>query len=219
MRKSLIHRHTDPGDTLGGVVSGLIMALASTMGARLVAADHPLSAHQLIMTVIGCNIAWGVIDAALLVLGGVFHRSERERFFVSLRRARSETEAMAAIEQEFSLEDEPLALRREDRALLHQAIRTISAHAAPVHVRVRRRDLASALVVFVLVSVAALPAVIPFLLVSDADLALHLSNVVQILVLFAVGCLWGRYTAVRPWQAGVAIALLGIVLVFVLIAL
>jgi hypothetical protein len=41
------------------------------VGARIVTAKDELDAHQLIAAAIGCNVAWGVIDATLYVLGSL----------------------------------------------------------------------------------------------------------------------------------------------------
>jgi VIT1/CCC1 family predicted Fe2+/Mn2+ transporter len=195
------------------------MVLTVTFGARLVAAQGQLNVHQLMVTVVGCNIAWGVIDAVFFVFGNQFHRSQRARFYRALKTARNEAEALAAIEEEYDLEDEPLASRFEDRARLYQSMLAVSAHAAPARARLRMRDFSSALVVFVLVSAAALPGLIPFLLFEDSDLVLHLSNLVMILLLFVVGYWWGHYTDTRPWRVGLIVMLLGLSLVLVAIAL
>jgi hypothetical protein len=74
------------------------------------------------MAAIGCSVAWGVIDATLYVFGSLFYRSQRAHFFRTLKRAHSETEALATVQEEFGLEDEPLAIHPEDRARLYQAI-------------------------------------------------------------------------------------------------
>jgi hypothetical protein len=39
IRKLSIHRYLDPGETLGEVLGGFIMALTFTLGARLFTAD------------------------------------------------------------------------------------------------------------------------------------------------------------------------------------
>ena len=85
-------------------------------------AKNEFDEHQLIMAAIGCSVAWGVIDATLYVLGSLFYRSQRAHFFRTLKRAHSETEALATVQEEFGLEDEPLAIHPEDRARLYQAI-------------------------------------------------------------------------------------------------
>lgn len=217
--RSVIHRHLDPSETLEEVLFGLIMVLTVTAGARLFTAEGQLDAHQLVMTVVGCNIAWGVIDAVFFVLGGLFHRSRRARFYRALRSARNEAEALAALEEEFGLEDEPLAVHPADRARLYESMLALSAHAAPAHARLRRRDFAAALVVFALVSATALPGVIPFLLLADSNLALHVSNWVLILLLFLVGYWWGHYTDAPPWRVGLTAMLLGMSMVLVAIVL
>ena len=217
--RSIIHRYLDPGETLGEVLFGLIMALSFTVGGRLLLMRGELDMAELVVGAIGCNIAWGIIDAVLYVLGNLFHRSQRARFYRAIRSTRNEAEALALLQEEFGLEDEPLAVLPEDRARLHQSILALSAHAAPARARLVRRDLWSALVVFVLVSATSLPGVIPVLLLADPGLALRVSNSVQVLLLFVVGYWWAHYTDSRPWRVGLTVMLLGVAMVMVAVAL
>src|SRR5262245_51684019 len=172
----IIHRYLDPGETLAEVLGGLVMALTFTLGARLFAAGGQFEAHELALAVIGCNVAWGVIDATLFVLNSIFYRSRHARFFRALKSVRSEAEALAAVEEEFGLEDEPFAAQPEDRRRLYQSLLALSARAKPVRIGLRRQDLVAAFIVFVLVSATAIPGVIPLLLFDDPNLALHVSN-------------------------------------------
>lgn len=214
-----IHRYLDPGETLGEVLFGLIMVLTFTVGGRLLMLGGEFDTTELVVGAIGCNIAWGVIDAVLFVLGSLFNRSQRARFYRALRSARSEAEALAMVQEEFGLEDEPLAVLPEDGARLYQSILTLTAHAAPARARLRRRDILSAFVVFVLVSATALPGVIPFFLLQDPDLALRLSNSVLVLLLFLVGYWWAHYTDARPWRVGLTVMTLGASMVLIAVAL
>ena len=214
-----IHDYIDPGDALSEVLFGLIMALTFTVGARVLAAEEGIAGTELVVATIGCNVAWGVIDAVLYVLGNLFHRSQRARFYRSLRNARNEAEALAAVREEFGLEDEPLGTRPEDRARLYDAILTLSAHATPARTRLLRRDFSAALVVFVLVSATALPGTIPFLLVEDDHLALRLSNSLLVVLLFFAGYWWAHYTDARPWRIGLTVMLLGLSMVLIAVAL
>jgi hypothetical protein len=214
-----IHRYLDPGETLAEVLFGLIMTLTIISGAELFTAPSELNTHELVVAVVGCNLAWGVIDGVLFVLGSMFYRSQRARFFRGLRNARSELEALAAIREEFGLEDEPLAIPPEDRAHLYRSILALSSHAAPARVKLRRRDIASAVVVFILVSATALPGVVPFLLIDDSHLAIRVSNVVLNLLLLVVGYWWAHYTDARPWRAALVILLLGMAMVAIAVTL
>src|SRR5262249_56037796 len=127
---------------------------------------------------------WGGVDGRLLVWGGLFDGSRGGGFFRALRRARSEEEALAAIQEEFALDDEPLTVVREDHVRLHRSILALSAHAAPARVRLRRQDLVAALLVFALVAFTGLPGVIPFLVLADFHRALDLPNIVLVALLF-----------------------------------
>jgi VIT family protein len=217
-RKSIIHRHLDPGDTLGEVLFGLIMVLTFTVGERLLPSES-LDTHALVVGAVGCNIAWGIIDAALFLLGTLYYRSRRARYFRTLKGAGSEAEALAAVSEEFGLEDEPLAVQAEDQARLHQAISVLAAHSRVVRARLTGGDLAAALVIFFLVSATAIPGVVPFLLLGNSYLALRVSNAVLLLLLFGVGHWWGHYTDAKPWKVGSAVALLGLSMVLVAVAL
>ena len=214
-----IHRYLDPGETLAEVLFGLIMVLTFTVGARFLTGDDGLDARALIVGAVGCNVAWGMIDATLFVLDSLFRRGRRARFFRALQGARSEPVILAALREEFGLEDEPLTVQEEDSARLYQSLLVLSAHAKLDRVRVRRQDLISALVVFVLVVATVLPAVIPLLLVKDTNLALRLANVVLITLLFIVGYWWAHYTDARPWSVGATVTLLGLSMVGVAVAL
>jgi hypothetical protein len=217
--RSIIHRYLDPGETLGEVLFGLIMVLTFTAGARFLMMRGEFDTAELVEGAIGCNIAWGVIDAVLFVLGNLFYRSKRARFYRALKNARNQAEALAMVQEEFGLEDEPLAVLPEDRARLHESILALSAHAALARARLQRRDFWSAFVVFVLVSATALPGVIPFLLLKDPDLAIRVSNLVLVLLLFVVGYWWAHYIDARPWRVGLIVMSLGAAMVLVAVAL
>jgi VIT1/CCC1 family predicted Fe2+/Mn2+ transporter len=153
------------------------------------------------------------------MLDKLFYRSRHARFFQALKYVRSEAEALAAVEEEFGLEEEPLAVYPEDRARLYQSLLALSVRATPARAGLRRQDFVSAFIVFILVSATALPGVLPLLFFADANFALHVSNWVLILLLFLVGYWWGRYTSAPPWRVGLTATLLGVLMVSVAVAL
>jgi VIT1/CCC1 family predicted Fe2+/Mn2+ transporter len=218
--KSIIDRYLDPAESLGEVLFGLIMVLTFTVGARIITEKSELDTRELIVAAVGCNIAWGIIDAVLFVLGNMFHRSRRARFLRALQSAGSEAEALAAIQEELGLEERPIAIRPEDRSRFYQSILAVASQATLARGGLLQwRDFPAAIVVFILVSATALPGVIPFLLIKDSYLALRLSNLVLISLLFFIGYAWAHYTDAIPWRVGLTVVLLGVALVCVAIAL
>jgi VIT1/CCC1 family predicted Fe2+/Mn2+ transporter len=217
--QSVIHRYLDPGDTLSELLFGLIMVLSFTLGSRILIPREELDTSEVILAAVACNIAWGMIDAVLYLLGTLFERRRRARFFRMVKSAKDETEAMAIVQEEFGLEDQPLDIAAEDRAGLYRSILALSVHATPARMGLKQDDFVAAFVVFLLVTATALPAVVPFLLLGNTFLALRLSNLLLTILLFIVGYRWARHTDVSPWRVGLTIMILGVSMVGVAIAL
>src|SRR5262249_36171871 len=64
-----------------------------------------------------------------------------------------------------------------------------------------------------------IPVVIPFLFTNNVQLALRVSNVVAIALLFVCGYAFGRCTGLSPWLTGLVMVFIGVVLAGVAIAL
>ncbi len=82
-----------------------------------------------------------------------------------------------------------------------------------------RDDLGSAVVVFILVAATALPPAVPFLLIADPVVALRVSNVVLVALLFVVGFYWARSIGGRRLAHRPGLMLSGMLLVGVAIVL
>jgi VIT1/CCC1 family predicted Fe2+/Mn2+ transporter len=218
MQSSFIHRYLDPADSLGELLFGLIMSLTFTLGARILSQRPDIDPHELVLALIGCNVAWGIIDGVLYLLGSVFSRNMRIQFVRRLKAAKGEAEAMAIIREEFGLEDEP-NMSAEDRAAFHRVIFDIMGHASTKQARLRYEDIQAAAVIAVLVSLVALPGILPFLFLDDGYLALRLANFIQIVLLFLIGYRWARHTGANPWRTGLGVVALGVTMVLVAIAL
>jgi VIT1/CCC1 family predicted Fe2+/Mn2+ transporter len=92
-------------------------------------------------------------------------------------------------------------------------------NATPRSARLVREDLLGAFVTFCLVFFTALPAVLPFVLLSDPFVALRLSNAMLLCLMFAAGWRWAAYTGGSRPTTGFAMLLLGLILVGVAMAL
>jgi VIT1/CCC1 family predicted Fe2+/Mn2+ transporter len=214
----VIHRYLVPDESLGELLFGLIMALSVTTAARILTARSALNPADIVPALIGCNVAWGIIDGFLYVFGAVYARNRRVEFVRRLQRTATEAEAMAAVREEFGLEDEP-QLPEEDRAAFHRVVLAIERHARIERARVRRFDVAGAVVIALLVALTALPGAVPFLLIDDAHSALRLANLLQLGLLFFVGFRWSQHVGSSPWRGGLIVLGLGLGMVVVAVLL
>ena len=211
-----LHRHLDPGDTLGELIFGLLMVLTFTLGARLLGPEE--STEGLLVAAVGCNIAWGIIDGFLYVLGCVFERLRVASVAESLRTASDEPAAMAILQAEFDGGLSGLADARHRDGFLASIL--AAARSRPgARPRLLAEDLRGGVRVFFLVVATAVPAALPFFVWDDAYLALRISNALLVACLFVIGFLWGRHVGARPLLAGTLIMSIGIVLVLIAIPL
>ncbi|HET9694642.1 MAG TPA: hypothetical protein VFP48_09655, partial [Steroidobacteraceae bacterium] len=176
-------------------------------------------AREMLVGILGCNLAWGIIDGVLYVLGCVFERGRLRRLVAEALRARSDGEARALFAGE--LDDLLVPVTDEGtRAGLYTAMLEGARSRALAPNGVRRADLMGGLAAGWLVFACSFPAVLPFLFLDDPSLALRISNAILIGLLFFVGHRHAQqHTLARPWATGLVFALMGVFLVAIAIPL
>ena len=89
-RRSAVYfgERLSPGRRLGEILCGLIMTLTFTLGASLLRSESEMASNTLMYATIGCNVAWAIIDSALLFVARMFERSRRARIGDTIRRER-----------------------------------------------------------------------------------------------------------------------------------
>jgi hypothetical protein len=204
---------------MGEILFGLIMTLTFTLAAGIVIEEEGRAgAREMLIGILGCNLAWGIIDGVLYVLGQVFDRGRVRRIGFHMRQATSEDEARRMVADEL----DPTLLPMTDdstRRSLYDSIVDRVRRSPPAPNPVRREDLMGGLAAGWLVFACSLPAVLPFLLIPDPRLALRISNVILLGLLFYVGYRWARYTLAKPWLSGLVFLLIGTLLVALAIPL
>jgi len=220
LRSALHTRHLDPGSSLGEVLFGLIMTLTFTLGAGIIIEEEGAEGvRALLVATIGCNIAWGIIDGALYVIGQVFDRGRLMRLGQNIRATPDEATARALVAGELDDVLEPVTTGEERSALYTRVVEHVRQRQAPRHGGVTRDDLLGALVCFWLVFFASFPAAVPFFFFDDPWVALRVSNGVLLFLMFYAGFSWAKYTLAKPWVSGISFLLGGLFLVAVAIAL
>ena len=213
-----LRRHLSASDRLAEILCGLIMVLSFTLVAAPQVKEGPEGVRTLLLATIGCNLAWGIIDGALYVLAAMTMRGQRLRTVKAVQAAPDEAAAVEVVRRELDSrmpEDAPEGARER----LYRAMVPV---VSQVKVRPRlmtQDDLLGGLAILSLEVLCTLPAAVPFLLFDDHWVALRSSNTLLLLLLFAVGYKWGKVALGRPWTTGLAMLLVGALLVAVALAL
>jgi len=217
-RRRFVVRYLDPASRLGEILFGLIMVLTVTLTAGLTVAEGPDGVRQLLVAAIGCNIAWGIIDAVMYVMDCVTVRSIKTRLVEAVGRAPDDASALDLVREEVEPELQelldPMDAEAMSRAVLHHL-----RQARPARAKLTKNDFYGALACFWLVFLFCLPAALPFFFFSKPHFALRVSNFLLIAMLFVVGQKWAQYAGINRLAAGSAMVTLGLVLVGIAIPL
>jgi VIT1/CCC1 family predicted Fe2+/Mn2+ transporter len=165
---------------------------------------------------IGCNLAWGVIDAVLYLMGGL---AEKGRGLLTLRAVRKSTDPRQAQRLIADALPPVVASVLEPAELETMRLRLQRLPEPPGPARLGRNDWLGALGVFLLVFLTTFPVVIPFMFMHDVRPAMRVSNGIAIGLLFVTGYAFGRMTGWRPWLVGISMVVLGAVLAGMTMAL
>jgi VIT1/CCC1 family predicted Fe2+/Mn2+ transporter len=194
------------------------MVLTVTLTASFTVADGKKGVRQLLLAAIGSNIAWGIIDANMYIMNAMVVRRGKIRLVEAVQRASDPEAALVLVKDRVEPELQEL-LGSEKAEAFSQSVLP---HIVGAHIKERiltKEDFYGALASFWLVFVSCLPAAIPFLIFSEPQVALRVSNFLLIAGLFYVGQKWADYAGKSRLAVGSAMVAVGLALVGVAIFL
>lgn len=204
----------DPIERISEILFGLIMAV-TIVGSLSIAEAGKDDVRTVLYGALGCNIAWGLVDAVMYLVGVVTERTRYRALGWRVKSADTET-AHRLIRAALPLHLQAIT-GPEEIAGMHRHLLALS---KPAHARIDMDDCLAALAVFILVVLSTFPVVLPFMFTDDLALAMQASRLLTIFLLFVAGFALGRYAGhARPVLTGALMALLGIVLILAVIAL
>ena len=208
--KSLLN----PLDRAGEILFGLIMALTFTCSISIATRDTEV--RQLLIGALGCNLAWGIVDATMYLIGTLAKRNKNKAIFEFVRDSSQTDKA-----REYISDQLPHVVASVLGAEEVEAIRSrlISLPDEIKNVKLTWQDIQKATGLFFLVFVSTFPVVVPFLFLHDTWIALRISNAIAIIMMFLCGWSVAKYVGINKWVMGVVMIIVGIILVAVTIAL
>jgi len=208
-------RALDPIDRVSEVLFGLIMVLTFTGSLSVTEAGRD-NVRTMLIGALGCNLAWGIIDAVFYLMGCLAEKGRGLLTFRAVRRATNPSEAQQLIADALPSVVASV-LQPAELEAMHQRLKELPE--PPERARLSKDDWLGAVGVFLLVFLSTFPVVIPFIFMRNAGPALRTSNAIAIVMLFLTGYAFGRMTGRHPWLVGVSMVVLGLILVGLTIAL
>ena len=204
-----------PVDRVSEVLFGLFMAL-TFVGAVSVAESGREQIRELFVTAVGCNLAWGLVDAVMYLVRAITNRGRTLTLVRSVREASSAEEGRTLLERALSRTVAGFVSSVEVEAIRG---RVVALSSVPERPRLRGRDFLAAIGIFLLVVVSTFPVVLPFVFMQDVATAKAVSRGIALAMLFFGGLALGRYAGYGSWKVGVMMAGLGTAIVAAINAL
>jgi hypothetical protein len=205
----------EPIERISEVLFGLIMVLTCTGTLSVVTADR-LQIRTMLIGALGCNLAWGIIDAGMYLMSRVHEQGQN---IMILRSARDSTDPEAA-QRAIANALPPLlssVLPPEQFRIMQKNLCQLPE--PPSYPVLTKKDGLGAIAVCLLVFLSTFPVTLPFLFLNDARFALRLSNAIAIAMMFICGYLFGHYAGLPRCLTGALSIAIGCALVFTAIVL
>jgi hypothetical protein len=205
----------EPGELISEVLFGLIMVLTFTGSLSVAEAGHE-DVRTMLVGALGCNLAWGIIDAVFYLMGSLAEKGRDLAIFQGVRATTDPREAHRLIAEALP----PVlasVVRPPELGALHQRLQLLPEPPGPA--RLSGSDWRGAANVFLLVFLSMFPVAVPFIVMQNSMAAMRISNAVAVTMLFVAGAAYGRVVGRSPWVLGAAMVAVGGGLVALTIAL
>lgn len=202
-------RFLEPIERISEALFGLIMVLTFTTTIA-VEGDPDEAVQTMLVGALGCNVAWGIIDAVFYLMGCMAEKGGRHMRLKALRNTTDAQEAHRLV-----AEGLPPAL---NAVLQPGEIESISQRLKqlpelPRRMYLRKEEYLGALAVFLWVFLTTFPVAVPFMFIDSIQPALRVSNGVGIALLFGLGYAYGKCIDRNPWSRAVLMVVVGVAMV------
>lgn len=204
----------DTVDRVSEMCFGLFMALTfvGMVSATATPGDDP--ARAMLYAALGCNLAWGLVDAVMFLVRTLTNRGRRLTLAIIVRDS-PPADGIAALRDAL-----PEGVRKLVSPTELEAIRARLATAAlPDRPRLGAPDYAGAFGIFLIVVGSTFPVALPFVLMEDMKSALLVSRLLTLAMLFLGGLALGRFSGWGGFKAAFGMTALGVALTCAIIAL
>lgn len=208
-------RVLDPIDRVSEVIFGLLMAM-TFIGSLSVATAGQETVRTMMVTALGCNLAWGLADAVMYLVRTVTDRTRNRTLFLRLCKETNAASGQALIAGALPPR---IAAAAGNEGLEMIRRRMLEFSDAPIPPRLRLDDFKGAFGIFLLVTLATFPVVVSFMLLHQVAVAIRVSNMVALGMLFLAGWALARYAGGSRWRGGTVMAITGTLLMLAIMAL
>jgi len=199
----------NPVDRIAEVLFGLIMVLSFT-GTISASTDAREDVRELLWAALGCNVAWGLVDAIMYLMNVALERGHAITMITKIHASNDPAESGKILKDEMQ---PGIAGLMTDHELSDLSSRLNKLPVPSKTDLITGTDLLAGVQIFMLVFLCTFPVAIPFGIFDNLQLAMRASNGVALFLLFVGGFLLAKYAGFRPGITAMLYTLIGVALV------
>ncbi|NOL51507.1 hypothetical protein [Pelistega suis] len=204
----------DPIDRTSEILFGLLMSM-TILGTLSIANAGQQDVRMVLLSVLGCNLAWGLVDGVMYLVRTLTTRAHHIHLAKNVQQA-DKLKGQQLLKEALSEELAPLVGDDEVESMRQRLLST-KVNALKT---LRADDYVAALLIFLLVSLTTIPLALPFIFIADLSLAMQIYRLIALGMLFGCGVAFARYAGhAHPLRVGIVMAVLGSILTVVIMAL
>lgn len=206
--------HLSEADVQVEMLCGVIMVLVLIGYLKWSLGQDDIEFKKLMMLVpLGCNAAWGIIDGIMYVLINLRERGNKSKLLSLVKSAKDQNDALALVRKEFGFAFFDL-LNQDTQKNIYEEIVKGATNATIVKPKgISKNDLRLVLKTFLIVFSSGVPIVIPFFFLNDVWLAIRISHIIGLVMLFCIGYWWAKFASRHRIRSAIGLTILGVVIV------
>lgn len=205
----------DPVARTSEIIFGLIMVLTFTCSISVADAMRE-DIRTTLWAALGCNVAWGIVDAFMYLMAVLIERGETIHAIRKIKRSTRPEERVLAVREYLPPAIESVIQPGELQSIFNAVERLPE---PPRRAPFTWKDIKASFAIFLLVFISTFPPSIPFMFMDDYAIAIRVSNAIALVLLFVTGYKLGKSSGYHPLLMGLVFAAIGAILVAATIAL
>lgn len=209
------HIVLNPADRASEIITGLVMTVAVT-GSVSVANAHGSDVQNMLIGAMGSIIASGFFNGIIFIFDRIVERARNLKVLRSMQKEQSLPVMREELDEILPMNLAEILSEDEINSIKTRLHSTLP---IPRRAKLQWDDIQGAINICVLIVLATVPVALPFYVINNVHLALRVSHLTAIFLMFVTGFILGKYASEEPWRIGFLMLILGLVLVALTIAL
>lgn len=167
----------------------------------------------MILVPLGATAAWGIIDGIMYVLLNLRERGKKSQLLSLIKSYKDENNALSLIKNELVSPLFDLLNKETQLNIYHEIVNRLTEVTVEKPKGISKNDLRIVATTLLIVTGAGIPLIIPFILLNDVLLAIRISQIIGLVMLFCIGYWWAKLASRHRIRSAIGLTLLGAAIV------